>query len=673
MILPTPMLQLVAVVLDPDVEPVTRALLDAGVIDFIDTRELETRAAASLRDLGRTVSKREISDLRARVEAILSEIEVTPSTDAALDIKRLEAIDLESTAGRLDTVAAKIQEHRISSREAEQELLRLNDMKTQLALFGSIETGLRSASRFSYLTMQTGSVDSGQADPLTEALRAYPSIAIETRRDATRVYFLMIGLKRDQKQLDAVLDAHGWQDVDISSDLDDLGDEVSGNINARIEEIKRDRDKSAIAIREIVSESEQELRDLWEQLKLNELYAEVQSNFSRTRTTVLFSGWLPAHARTRVEANIRDACSEQCYLEWRTPSIEERERIPVELNNPGFLAPFELLVRNYSVPAYGTIDPTPLVAISYLAMFGLMFGDAGHGLVLVIAGLIGRALYRKAGAVRKLLTLLLWCGGAAVVTGVLFGSYFGMQWIPPLWFDYHGIVSGHGGGDIVGNIYDVLAITVYFGISIIGLGLILNWINLVLRRNWFDLVFDKAGVVGGVIYAAGVWAAIYFVQHDYKQLPGSTILAVTLGIPVLLLAFKAPLEYLEQRRDGRAKPLHLLSFVDFAMEWVVEILEVFSGYLANTLSFMRVAGLGIAHEALMIAFFSIAEMVGGGGINAVSIVILIFGNLLVILLEGLSAGIQSLRLNYYEFFSKYFTGAGRAYQPVSLRAGSLKE
>ena len=103
------------------------------------------------------------------------------------------------------------------------------------------------------------------------------------------------------------------------------------------------------------------------------------------------------------------------------------------------------------------------------------------------------------------------------------------------------------------------------------------------------------------------------------------------------------------------------------MEWVVEMLEIFSGYLANTLSFMRVAGLGIAHVSLMAAFFQIAGMVGGGGTNLWTVLLLIAGNVLVIALEGLSAGIQSLRLNYYEFFSKYFRGAGKAYMPVSLR------
>jgi V/A-type H+-transporting ATPase subunit I len=100
------------------------------------------------------------------------------------------------------------------------------------------------------------------------------------------------------------------------------------------------------------------------------------------------------------------------------------------------------------------------------------------------------------------------------------------------------------------------------------------------------------------------------------------------------------------------------------MEWVVGILEIFTGYLANTLSFMRVAGLGIAHVSLMAAFQSISEMAGGG---IAGIAILVLGNILVIGLEGLSAGIQALRLNYYEFFSKYFTGKGIAYNPISLK------
>ena len=100
------------------------------------------------------------------------------------------------------------------------------------------------------------------------------------------------------------------------------------------------------------------------------------------------------------------------------------------------------------------------------------------------------------------------------------------------------------------------------------------------------------------------------------------------------------------------------------MHWIVELLEIFSGYLSNTLSFMRVAGLGIAHACLMIAFFTLADMTSG----IFAWFILIIGNLMVISLEGISAGIQALRLNYYEFFTKFFHGTGKLHTPISLNS-----
>ncbi len=133
-------------------------------------------------------------------------------------------------------------------------------------------------------------------------------------------------------------------------------------------------------------------------------------------------------------------------------------------------------------------------------------------------------------------------------------------------------------------------------------------------------------------------------------------------------AVKGPLEFfIHGVHEG--KKFSGFTIIDFLMEWIVEVLEIYSGYLANTLSFMRVAGLGIAHVSLMIAFAQIARMITPEGPYSIgSWAIILLGNVLVIALEGLSAGIQSLRLNYYEFFSKYFNGTGKAYRPISLRS-----
>ncbi|MFA7019108.1 MAG: V-type ATPase 116kDa subunit family protein, partial [Sphaerochaetaceae bacterium] len=217
------------------------------------------------------------------------------------------------------------------------------------------------------------------------------------------------------------------------------------------------------------------------------------------------------------------------------------------------------------------------------------------------------------------------------------------------------------------TIYSILKITIWFGIIVIGLGLVLNWINLIRKRDWFHLVMDKNGILGGWLFGCGVWAAFAFVGSGYKQLPQGLFLPLSFGIPLAILLAKIPVHRLTLKRAGETPEEKSIAtlILDIILEWIVDILEIFAGFLANTLSFMRVAGLGIAHVSLMIAFALMADLAGGG---IGGLIILILGNAMIIALEGLSAGIQALRLNYYEFFTKYFTGQGLSYNPVALRS-----
>jgi V/A-type H+-transporting ATPase subunit I len=143
------------------------------------------------------------------------------------------------------------------------------------------------------------------------------------------------------------------------------------------------------------------------------------------------------------------------------------------------------------------------------------------------------------------------------------------------------------------------------------------------------------------------------------------------ALPLTILLAKLPLgNYLKKKKNQEVEKKGIGTLVmDIVLEWIVDVLEIFSGFLANTLSFMRVAGLGIAHASLMTAFMEMAGMTKG----VFAILILILGNVLVIALEGLSAGIQALRLNYYEFFTKYFTGGGLTYNPIALQSHAGKE
>lgn len=668
MIFTEQMQQVVAVVLDHDTDGVTKELLRLGLLHFVRITEVDRDIGPQVEEVTPRVTEAMITEIRRRIEGFFSMVEDQPPSGADLKVEDLQAVDLEETTKILDSLSASVQTIRDRQSARQQEILRLEDIERQLQLFGSLSEVVEARSQYSYLSIQTGSIRKLLIESFDQALSDTPSVKMEIGTQEDQALLLLITMKRDETLTNRILDKFGWTDVHLPRELVGKKDQVQKNLREKLELLKDEQEELKSKVESLIREKRPALEQMWTNLRLNELYARVQSFFSKTSRTVIFSGWLPSSKRPVLAEAIRRVTDGRCYLEWHQPrEAEQPASVPVQMRNPKFLSPFQMLVTNYSIPEYGTIDPTPLVAVTFLIMFGLMFGDAGHGAVLLVLGLLGSILYKGArSAVRNLLHLIAYCGAAAVVAGILFGSYFGMKWFAPLWFDYHGVVAGHGGGGLVTDIYGVLAITVYFGIAVIALGLVLNWINCVAKSRWFRLFFDKGGLIGGWIYGAGVYAAAYFVRNDYRQLPDSNLLFLLIGIPVLLLTLKPVLEYSFHKPR---KPFTFFTPVDFFMEWIVEILEIFSGYLANTLSFMRVAGLGIAHVSLVIAFFSIADMLSGpsGSYTIGSYLVLVAGNVLIILLEGLSAGIQSLRLNYYEFFSKYFSGSGRAYAPVSLR------
>lgn len=668
MIFTEQMQQVVAVVLDQDTDGVTKELLRLGLLHFVRITEVDRDIGPQVEEVTPRVAEAMITEIRRRIEGFFAMVDDQPPSGADLKVEDLQAVDLEETTKILDNLSASVQTIRDRQSARQQEILRLEDIERQLQLFGSLSEVVEARSQYSYLSIQTGSIRKLLIESFDQALSDTPSVKMEIGTQEDQALLLLITMKRDETLTNRILDKFGWTDVHLPRELVGKKDQVQENLREKLELLKDEQEELKSKVESLIREKRPALEQMWTNLRLNELYARVQSFFSKTSRTVIFSGWLPSSKRPVLAEAIRRVTDGRCYLEWHQPrEAEQPASVPVQMRNPKFLSPFQMLVTNYSIPEYGTIDPTPLVAVTFLIMFGLMFGDAGHGAVLLVLGLLGSILYKGArSGVRNLLHLIAYCGAAAVVAGILFGSYFGMKWFAPLWFDYHGVVAGHGGGGLVTDIYGVLAITVYFGIAVIALGLVLNWINCVAKSRWFRLFFDKGGLIGGWIYGAGVYAAVYFVRHDYRQLPDSNLLFLLIGIPVLLLTLKPVLEYSFHKPR---KPFTSFTPVDFFMEWIVEILEIFSGYLANTLSFMRVAGLGIAHVSLVIAFFSIADMLSGpsGSYTIGSYLVLVAGNVLIILLEGLSAGIQSLRLNYYEFFSKYFSGSGRAYAPVSLR------
>ena len=478
----------------------------------------------------------------------------------------------------------------------------------------------------------------------------------------------VLSFKRESGRVDEIMDKFHWAESSDAENQKGALLKAKAELSLLIEDDRKDLEALRNEVKEKIGEKIDDLDKAWLNVRIHELCDSVESYFSYTKNTTLLSGWVPEEEYDKVYQAILEATDGRCIIEAKEAEDVERSSVPVSMSSPKILKPFEHLVNNYGTPEYGSINPTPFTAVAYVIMFALMFADLGQGFVLLLTGLVGSWMYKKNplkkdGLIsRYLCSLLLFLGPASMIGGLLFGSCFGYSWIPAIWFNYHSVVNGHGGNGYVNDIYDILGITIKFGIAVIFLALVLNWINLFRKKRFFELIFDKNGLVGGAFYAIGIYVGFAFVASGYKGLPSSPWLLPALVFLILMIFISEPVHFIIKRRKGEKESVGQL-VINTVIESLITLLEIFSGFLANTLSFMRVAGLGIAHVSLMTAFQDMAEMTGSAIFGTV---IIIIGNVLVIVLEGLSAGINSLRLNYYEFFTRFFTGHGLAYEPIGL-------
>jgi V/A-type H+-transporting ATPase subunit I len=652
-----PMKLLTAVVLDEATESVKRVLLKLGVLDFIKVARLAPQQASRLAESAGKEDPEAYANLRSRVETLFIQANIANPSTEKLDPDTMEPIDLSRAKRTVDQVVEKVNALREQQKQLSQGRIRIEELLRYV-----------SQRQLQYIDIRIGKVDKGDAQQLRARLANQASVLIEGR---TFNDMVLLTLKRDRQQVAPMMDSMGWTENPDGNLQKEALELLEEELQSRLRQLDEENANTKAKIVGKVQEAREPLEQLWCGLRLHELMGEISSNFSHTRNTTIFSGWVPQSSASELEQAIRNASEQRCVVEWIDAKEMPREEVPVAVDDVPLLRPFQKLVDNYSVPEYGTINPTPFVAISYLAMFGLMFADAGQGLVILLLGLLLTRHFKTHRVVKPsmisadLAKLFIYLGGASIVTGIIFGSYFGRPWLPPLWFDYHGVVVGHEGSGR--DVYTILGITIWFGIIVIGTGLLLNWINLIRKKDWFHLFLDKNGIIGGWLFGCGVWAAFSFVGSGYSELPQGPFLPLAFGVPLAILLTKVPIHRVLEKRHGQfveEKGVGSL-ILDAVLEWIVDVLEIFSGFLSNTLSFMRVAGLGIAHVSLMSAFAQIAELAGGG---IAGLIVAILGNAMVIALEGLSAGIQALRLNYYEFFTKYFTGRGLLYNPISLRS-----
>ena len=658
------MVQLSAVVLEKYFDRVTRELLDLGQMDFISVKEVSPSLARSLREVKGVVSVSALKDLRKKIESIMAVGRIEFPSLKHAEIKPLTEDGLAALSAEVASVESEMNLLRQRQQNTQADILRLEEIRKQVAAALRHKAPGRENPYAAFLVTRYGSF-SGDREDLINVLRGVPCAVLPVS-DTSLHEYILIHLKKDILKVESALAETAWKGGEPVTGDAAVNLEIGERLKKRLEEVQARQDELKYDVETVIGNEKQHIKDLWTQLRVAETYSAIQQRFNKTERTFVFSGWIAEKMKKKVSDGIFKACNGDCYIELTSAAeaVEEEGLVPpVLLETPKLLKPFETVITNFAVPAYGTINPSYIVALTFMLMFGLMFGDVGHGAVVLLAGIIGTITARKKRKPDYIYNLMCYCGLSAVFFGVMFGSYFGYSWLPAVWFNYHGAVVGHNASGMVQSLMQILALSAWLGVGMISLGIFFFFYNCICCKKWLELFTDKSGLAGAVFYWGGVACAYFFMTDgSFARMPGWA-LALCFGLPTV--AFLVRLTVHSVKEEGRFK---ITAVPMLIMELLIEILEVFSGYLANTLSFLRVAGLGIAHVSLMQAFFTLAEMVGSDSVvkAVASAFLIVLGNVLVIALEGLSAWIQTVRLHYYEFFNKFLMGGGIAFRPISL-------
>lgn len=378
--------------------------------------------------------------------------------------------------------------------------------------------------------------------------------------------------------------------------------------------------------------------------------------FPRTEATVLIAGWVPAADVAALEQRMRKITNNRYILETTLPDTSAEEQVPVLLRHSRLLRPFEVLISTYGLPDYQELEPTLFVALSYIVMFGMMFGDAGHGMVLAACGLIAVFVCRS-NKFRDLGVFLLFGGLSSIVFGTVYGSYFGIEALKKyaLWQD-----------PLEGNPVYLMYGAIGIGVTMISLGLILNIVNRFRRGDVIGGILDKFGLIGLLFYWGTLVLLINGTAIRALGLMNASVI-LFLVVPIVGWSVKGPIEHFLGHGTGRQNGANggLASAI---MESCVGAFEAVLSYLANTISFIRLAAYAMSHAALLFATFMVSAEVRdfpiGGSLW--SLLVIIIGNIIAIVLEGIIASVQALRLEYYEFFGKFFSGNGQPFEPFRL-------
>jgi V/A-type H+-transporting ATPase subunit I len=673
------MKQIELTVLERDVDGLITFLGRQGVMQFsqnlehqvpLDEAQAKQKGAARARDEALYQGIQEQLEKLKRVSVYLGiELPAEPE-ETSLFPGSPEAALVEEIHAAVTSVSAQ-EQGLIQERE------HLEATLNEVRAISNLNAPFSTLDQLSYLTLRIGRLDPKEQTGLRESL-ANRAVVVPLGEDRV----VAAASRKGRFALDSELKKHSFVPITVPEGYQQIPPELLTSLESRLTEAGRNLQNLEERKGHLRNDYGPKLRALAGSYSMAAIAAQLKSKLVVSKNLYVLSGWVPADTLEKLVAELMRVTGGRVAVRAFDPDEivtvkEGREKVPVLLKHGAFVQSFERVVFSYGAPLYGTIDPTPFVAVFFTILFGIMFGDVGQGFVLLLLGILsGKRGIKALSGFRRYSTPLIAVGIASMVMGLLNGSVFAHEEllvVPTrkiLGF-FMGLAGQTGEAperilhlmperDNIEKLFYFFGFTIGVGILLTSIGLWVNIINQITLKKYEKALFSKTGIAGVLLFWYALFIAVrcllggHFVWFDLLGLmvPGCGI-------------FFGPVI---GRLISKERPLLVEGLMVFIMEGFVEILETLSTYISNTVSFLRVGAFALSHGVLSFIVFTLSGMVShltGGSLF--SLIIMLVGNTVIILLEGMIVAIQVVRLQYYEFFSKFFTETGVEFSPFRFR------
>lgn len=521
--------------------------------------------------------------------------------------------------------------------------------------FQSLDMELQKVLRYKYMQVRFGRIGIDYYRRLEKYMYDdLNAVFLEGTRTDTHVYGCYFVANPDAGKVDSIFSSLHFERIKIPMEYVGTPQEICAGIQKDIEETKKRIRKVKKEIKQLMEKNAGKL--IGTRKRLQELSNSFDVRKVAARVTneeqddhYILCGWM---AEEDVEKLLKETADDNRVF---VMVEEDREKFfgepPTKLKNPKIFKPFEMFVRMYGLPSTDEMDPTIFVAVTYTFIFGAMFGDVGQGLCLFIGG--GLLYLTKKMNLAGIISV---AGIFSTFFGFMFGSVFGFEdiiearWLRP--------TEAMTTLPFIGQLNTVFVVAIAFGMALNILVMIFHIINAIKAHKVGEILFSHNGIAGIVFYGFLVLTIVLFMTGH--KTPGNVMLVIFLGIPVLLFLFKEPLTNIVEKNHKKTEGGKVMFFV----QGFFELFETMLSYFSNTISYVRIGAFAVSHAAMM----GVVLMLAGATEGNTNWIVIVLGNILVCGLEGLVVGIQVLRLEYYEMFSRFYGGSGREFKPFNREA-----